>query len=144
MKLRSTALALAALCISALAAPQAPPLGRFSDMPIDIAAERLDVSGILSTASGNVQISYGSTTIYADEAQYDPTTRDVIATGNVRIYRDGQLVTAERAVYNLETKDIMSASVNGDNLPYLYSANTFQNHVGSRESSVVKTPPFTR
>mgnify|MGYP003345081901 CR=1 FL=1 len=45
----------------------------------------------------------------------------VIATGNVRIYRDGQLVTAERAVYNLETKDIMSASVSGDNFPYLFS-----------------------
>ncbi len=143
MKLRSTALALAALCMSALAAPPGPPsLGKFSDIPIDIAAERLDASGILATASGNVQISYGSTTIYADEAQYDPTTRDVIASGNVRIYRDGQLVTAERAVYNLETKDIMSASVNGENFPYLYSANTFQNNVGST-GYLVKGGVFT-
>ena len=147
MNIRSTALALAALCISAHGAPKAPlpgadSPGRFSDIPIDIAAERLDASGILATASGNVQISYGSTTIYADEAQYDPTTRDVIATGNVRIYRDGQLVTAERAVYNLETKDIMSASVNGDNFPYLYSANSFQNNVGST-GYMVKGGVFT-
>ena len=89
-------------------------------MPIDIAAEKLSASGSISIASGNVQLSYGATTIFADEAQYDPATRDVIATGNVRIYRDGQLVTAERAVYNLETKDIMSVSVNGDHFPYLF------------------------
>ena len=145
MKIRSIALALAALTISAIGAPKADAdsSGRFSDIPIDIAAEKLDASGILATASGNVQISYGSTTIYADEAQYDPTTRDVIATGNVRIYRDGQLVTAERAVYNLETKDIMSASVNGDNFPYLYSGGSFQNNVGSTGYTVKGGTVFT-
>ncbi len=147
MNIRSTVLAFAALCISAHGEPMRPltggdPVGRFSDIPIDIAAENLDASGILATASGNVQISYGSTTIFADEAQYDPTTRDVIATGNVRIYRDGQLVTAERAVYNLETKDIMSASVNGETFPYLYSGNSFQNIVGSN-GYLVKGGVFT-
>ena len=136
MNIRSTVLALAALCISAFGAPKSQQadfgsLGRFGDIPIDIAAEKLDASGILATATGNVQISYGATTIFADEAQYDPTTRDVIATGNVRIYRDGQVVTAERAVYNLETKDIMSASVNGETFPYLYSGKSFQNNAAS-------------
>jgi LPS-assembly protein len=136
MKLLCTALALAALCVAGQAAPRMPPvgaesIGRFSDIPIDIAAEKLDVSGVLSTASGNVQISYGSTTIYADEAQYDPTTRDVIATGDVRIYREGQLVTAERAVYNLETKDIVSSSISGDSVPFMYSGRSFQNNPGA-------------
>src|SRR3989442_9322182 len=46
MKIRSTALALAALCSSAPGAPKpladSGSLGRFSDIPIDIAAERLD------------------------------------------------------------------------------------------------------
>jgi LPS-assembly protein len=147
MKIRSTVLTLAALCISALGAPKAPPAGpvspgRFGDIPLDIAAESLDASGVLATAAGNVQISYGSTTIFADEAQYDPTTRDVIATGNVRIYRDGQLVTAERAVYNLETKDIISASINGETFPYLFSGNSFQNIVGSK-GYLVKGGVFT-
>ncbi|MEO6787531.1 MAG: LPS assembly protein LptD [Chthoniobacteraceae bacterium] len=147
MNFRSIALALFALCISALGAPRLPyadsgSVGRFSDIPIDISAERLDASGALSTASGNVQISYGATTIFADEAQYDPSTRDVIATGNVRIYRDGQLVTAERAVYNLETKDIMSASVNGDTFPYFFSGNSFQNMSGTK-GYLVKGGVFT-
>ncbi|MEO6740394.1 MAG: LPS assembly protein LptD [Chthoniobacteraceae bacterium] len=147
MNIRSLALALFALCISAFGAPKMPVAGsdpgsRFDDMPIDIAAEQLNASGALTTASGNVQISYGATLIFADEAQYNHTTRDVIATGNVRIYRDGQLVTAERAVYNLETKDIMSASVSGDNFPYLFSGNSFQNMTGSN-GYLVKGGVFT-
>ena len=147
MNIRSTALALAALCISALGAPKLPFAesdsgGKFSDIPIDITAEKLDASRILTTASGDVQISYGATTIFADEAQYDPATRDVIASGNVRIYRDGQIVTAERAVYNLETKDIMSASVNGEGFPYLFSGNSFQNAAGTK-GYLVKGGVFT-
>jgi len=116
--------------------------GKFSDIPIDIAAERLDASGALATASGNVQISYGATTIYADEAQYDPNTRDVIATGNVRIYRDGQLTLAERAVYNLETKDIFAASVSGDTAPFMFAGTSLQNMPGSK-GYLVKEGLFT-
>jgi lipopolysaccharide assembly outer membrane protein LptD (OstA) len=147
MKFRSIVLSLLALCLSARGVPRMPfvdtvPIGRFSDIPIDIAAEKLDASGVLATASGNVQISYGDTAIFADEAQYDPTTRDVIATGNVRIYHAGQLVTAERAVYNLETKDIMTASVTGENFPFLYSGNSFQNIQGST-GYLVKGGVFT-
>ena len=117
-------------------------LGKFSDVPIDIAAETLDASGALATASGNVQITYGSTTLYADQAQYDPTTRDIIATGNVRIYRDGQLVTAERAVYNLETKDIFGASVSGDTAPFMFGGASFQNMPGSK-GYLIKEGIFT-
>ena len=116
--------------------------GRFSDIPIDISAERLDASGEFATASGNVQISYGATTIYSDEAQYDPNTRDVIVSGNVRIYRDGRLVTAERAVYNLETKDITAASIRGESLPFVFSGSSFQNIAGSN-GYLVKEGLFT-
>ena len=147
MKLRNIALALAVLCMAGQAIAQAPgrqpePPGRFSDIPIDIAAEKLDASGAMATASGNVQISYGATTIYADQAQYDPTTRDVIATGNVRIYRDGQLTTAERAVYNLETKDISAASVNGDTAPFMFGGTSFQNMPGTK-GYLIKEGIFT-
>ena len=147
MKLRIFAFALAVLCTGAHGEPKTlfgdtDSPGKFGDMPIDIAAETLTASGSISMASGNVQIIYGATTIFADEAQYDPATRDVIATGNVRIYRDGQLVTAERCVYNLETKDIMSASVNGDHFPYLFSGNSFQNHSGGN-GYLVKGGVFT-
>ena len=147
MNIRSLAPAFLALCMAASGAPKLPfgvgsETERFSAIPVDMSAERLDASGVLTTASGNVQVSYGSTTIFADEAQYNPATRDVLATGNVRIYRDGQLVTAERAVYNLETKDIMSASVNGETFPYLFSGNSFQNN-SEGNGYIVKGGIFT-
>ena len=147
MILRNIALALAVLCVAGQVIAQVParlpePAGRFSDIPIDIAAEKLDASGAMATASGNVQISYGSTTLYADQAQYDPTTRDIIATGNVRIYRDGQLITAERAVYNLETKDIFGASVNGDTAPFMFGGTSFQNMPGTK-GYLIKEGLFT-
>ncbi|MEQ1851337.1 MAG: LPS assembly protein LptD [Chthoniobacteraceae bacterium] len=147
MKFRRFAPALTALWMAAQAIAQTPAAlpgepGSFSDIPIDIAAEKLDASGALATASGNVQISYGSTTIYCDQAQYDPTTRDVIATGNVRIYRDGQLVTAERAVYNLESKDISGASVHGETTPFMFAGNSFQNVPGT-SGYLVKESLFT-
>lgn len=118
------------------------PLGRFADIPIDIAADRTGASGDLATASGNVQISYGATTIYCDEAVYDPVTRDVVVTGNVRIYREGRLVTADRAVYNLETKDITAASTRGDAQPFRFTGTTFQN-IPSSSGYLVKDGIFT-
>ena len=153
MNLGLSAIAACVLCLSVpafsqttAASPAPPPsddLGqKFSDVPIDISAEKFDASGVLATARGNVEISYGATTIYCDEAQYDPNTRDIIVTGNVRIYRDGRLVTAERAVYNLETKDITAAAVRGESLPFVFSGTSFQNIAGSN-GYLVKNSLFT-
>ena len=145
--MKFTTLALAIFGLAGTAFAQQPAgeddsFGKFSDIPIDIAAERMGASGQLSTASGNVQITYGSTTIYSDEAQYDPNSRDVIVTGNVRIYREGQLVTAERAVYNLETKDIIAASSRGESQPFKFSGTSFQNIPGGT-GYLVKEGIFT-
>ncbi len=145
--MKYTALALAIFGLVGAAFAQQPAgeddlFGKFSDIPIDIAAERMGASGQLSTASGNVQITYGATTIYCDEAQYDPNSRDVVVTGNVRIYREGQLVTAERAVYNLETKDIIAASSRGESQPFKFSGTSFQNIPGGT-GYLVKEGIFT-
>ena len=145
--MKNTTLVLATIGLVSAAFAQQPAgeddlFGKFSDIPIDIAAERMGASGQLSTASGNVQITYGATTIYCDEAQYDPNSRDVIVTGNVRIYREGQLVTAERAVYNLETKDIIAASSRGESQPFKFSGTSFQNIPGGT-GYLVKEGVFT-
>jgi hypothetical protein len=65
MNLGLSAIAACALCLSVPAYSQTAPaspapapsddLGqKFSDVPIDISAEKFDASGVLSTASGNV------------------------------------------------------------------------------------------
>ncbi len=146
--MKRIAIAIAALCFAGHAAAQTlagsddSSIGKFSDIPIDIAAEHLDASGTISTASGNVQISYGATTIYCDEATYDPNTKDLTATGNVRIYREGRLVTADRAVYNLESKDITAATVRGEALPFVFSGTSMRN-ISESNGYLLKDTLFT-
>ena len=72
----------------------------------------------LATARDNVAIHVGDTDIYADYAQYDSHTHEVIAEGNVRIYRDINLYLAERAVYNTETKQVRAEKGRTSSEPY--------------------------
>ncbi len=72
----------------------------------------------LATARDNVAIHVGDTDIYADYAQYDSHTHEVIAEGHVRIYRDINLYLAERAVYNTETKEIRAEKSRTSSEPY--------------------------
>src|SRR5437879_12894084 len=60
----------------------------------------------LATAHDNVAIHVGDTDIYADYAQYNSRTHEVLAVGHVRIYRDVNLYIADRGIYNLDTKKI--------------------------------------
>jgi lipopolysaccharide export system protein LptA len=72
----------------------------------------------LATARDNVVIHIGNTDIYADYAQYNPTTHDVELRGHVRIYRDISLYIAESGVYNTETKKIRSTNARTEDVPY--------------------------
>jgi lipopolysaccharide export system protein LptA len=72
----------------------------------------------LATARDNVAIHIGNTDIYADYAQYNPSTHDVELRGHVRIYRDTSLYIAESGVYNTETKKIRAANGRTEDQPY--------------------------
>src|ERR1700719_3987086 len=54
----------------------------------------------LATARDNVAIHVGDTDIYADYAQYNSRTHEVLAIGHVRIYRDINLYISDRGIYN--------------------------------------------
>src|SRR4029077_4802715 len=60
----------------------------------------------MATARDNVVIHIGNTDLYADYAQYNSSTHDVVLRGHVRIYRDLSLYNADSGVYNTETKKI--------------------------------------
>src|SRR6476469_90689 len=108
-----------------LARPQAhAQFGSFGDVPIEINAEETRFENGLAVAEGNVLIRYGSITIYADYAQYNPETRDVLVTGNVRIYREGQVFAGDRAIYNLESKQLTASDMRGSMDPFNFSAET--------------------
>src|SRR5438128_6170123 len=72
----------------------------------------------LATARDNVAIHIGNTDIYADYAQYNPSTHDVELRGHVRIYRDTSLYIAESGIYNTETKKIKALNARTESQPY--------------------------
>ena len=72
----------------------------------------------LATARDNVAIHIGNTDIYADYAQYNPSTHDVELRGHVRIYRVASLYVAEGGVYNTETKKIRALTARTESVPY--------------------------
>ena len=65
----------------------------------------------LATAHGNVAIHTGDSDIYADSAQYNPKTHEVLAEGHVRIYRVTGLFVGDRAIYNVDTKKIQAVEM---------------------------------
>jgi lipopolysaccharide export system protein LptA len=87
--------------------------------PIEITSTgETTYEGGLATARDNVVIHIGNTDIYADYAQYNPTTHDVELRGHVRIYRDTSLYIAENGIYNTETKKIRSLNTRTESEPY--------------------------
>ena len=95
--------------------------GSFGDVPIEITADgETRFMGGVAVAENNVVIHYGTISIYADYAQYNPDTRDVLVIGNVRIYRDGHLFVGERALYNLESKLLRTGEFRSASFPYFF------------------------
>src|SRR5205807_2735630 len=75
----------------------------------------------LATARDNVAIHVGDTDIYADYAQYNSRTHEVLAVGHVRIYRDISLYIADRGIYNIDTKKIRATNMRTKSDPYFVS-----------------------
>jgi lipopolysaccharide export system protein LptA len=97
--------------------------GSFGDKPVEITADgdtRFE-NGV-AIADNNVQIHYNGTAIYADHAEYNPDTRDILLVGNVRIYSGDSLFNGQRAFYNLETKQMRALEFDGSHNPIKFSS----------------------
>ncbi|MEQ1861137.1 MAG: LPS assembly protein LptD [Chthoniobacteraceae bacterium] len=129
-----------ALLFAAMPAARAQ-FSSFADVPIEINAEETRIEGGLAIAEHNVVIRYGTVLIYADYAQYNPETRDVLVQGNARIYRDGQLFTGDRALYNLETKRLDAADFRGEFTPFRFAGESLSS-LGSN-AYLIKDGIFT-
>ena len=75
----------------------------------------------LATAHENVAIHVGDTDIYADYAQYNSHTHEIVAEGHVRIYRDVSFYIADHGIYNTETKQIRATNLRTESAPYFVS-----------------------
>jgi LPS-assembly protein len=68
-----------------------------------------------------VVIHYGDVAIYAEYAEYNPDTHDVLLKVHVRIYRGDYAFVCDRAVYNLETKKLDAADFGGAKTPFQFT-----------------------
>lgn len=95
----------------------------FSDKPVDITADgETRFENGMAVADDNVQIHYNGIAIYADHAEYNPDTRDVLLVGNVRIYSAADLFSGQRIFYNLETKQTRALEFDGGHTPLKFSS----------------------
>src|SRR5215467_13806468 len=97
----------------------------------------------LATARDNVVIHIGNTDIYADYAQYNPTTHDVELRGHVRIYRDTSLYNADSGIYNTETKKIRAVTAQTESQPYFLGGNDVTSIEGGEDAYLIKGGIFT-
>jgi LPS-assembly protein len=95
----------------------------------------------LATARDNVAIHVGDTDIYADYAQYNTNTHDVVLRGHVRIYRGLTLYIAESGVYNTDTKQIRAINGRTESEPYFLSGENVQSI--SENGYLIRSGTFT-
>ena len=116
--------------------------GNFSDKPVEITADgdtRFENGAAI--ADDNVQIRYGGIAIYADHAEYNPDTRDILLVGNVRIYSGENLFNGQRAFYNLETKQVRALEFDGGHAPLKFSSLSAKASApGSSPSTIPPSP----
>jgi LPS-assembly protein len=92
--------------------------GNFADKPVEITADGdTRFENGTAIADNNVQIRYNGISIYADHAEYNPDTRDILLLGNVRIYSGADLFSGQRVFYNLETKQTRALEFEGGHYP---------------------------
>jgi len=97
--------------------------GNFSDKPVEITADGdTRFENGTAVADNNVQIHYNGIAIYADHAEYNPDTRDVLLVGNVRIYTGNDLFSGQRVFYNLETKQTRALEFDGGHYPLKFAS----------------------
>lgn len=109
---------------------------KFSGKAVEITADgNTHFENGVAIAEDNVQIHYNGVSIYADKAEYNPETHDVLLVGNVRIYTEKNLFTGQRAMYNLETKQVRGLEFAGDFTPLKFRALSL-NSLSTREFHV--------
>jgi LPS-assembly protein len=87
-------------------------------VPVEITSGETRFEGGVAIAEKDVVVRYGDATIYADYAEYNPNTHDIVLRGNVRFFRQRYAFNADRAIYNLQTKQLKMTDFGGPKQPF--------------------------
>jgi len=102
-----------------------------------------DESTGIAKASGDVEINYGTTTIFADTAEYHQSTGDVFARGDVTIYKDGGVFSADETIYNIESGEMTATSLRSTLAPIFYETGQVAVPTDTSEVMELKQSLFT-
>jgi lipopolysaccharide assembly outer membrane protein LptD (OstA) len=83
------------------------------ESPITFLAQNWEKKENRIFASGNVEVHYKDSKLFADEVDINTETKDVFAKGNVVIQVPGQVVSADSVFYNLDSHQGKYEHVNG-------------------------------
>lgn len=124
---------------SAVAAAQAA----MDSIQIQSRETSFDETTGVAKASGDVEIVYGTTTIFADTAEYHQSTGDVFARGNVTIYKDGGVFSADETIYNIETGEMTASQLRSALSPIFYETGNVAVPTDSGEMFELQDSLFT-
>ncbi len=97
----------------------------------------------VARASGDVEVNYGTTTIFADTAEYHQSTGDVFARGNVTIYKDGGVFSGEEIIYNIETGEMTATELRSALAPIFYETGQVEVPSDTQQMLELKQSLFT-
>lgn len=91
-----------------------------SNIQIQSEDTSFDESTGVARATGDVEVQYGATTIFADTVEYHQATGDVFARGDVTIYKDGGVFSGDEIVYNINTGEMTATQLRSALAPIFY------------------------
>ena len=114
-----------------------------SSIQIQSADTSFDESTGVARASGDVEVNYGTTTIFADTAEYHQSTGDVFARGDVTIYKDGGVFSGDEIVYNIETGEMTATELRSALAPIFYETGQVEVPSDTNQMLELKQSLFT-
>ncbi|HRQ88020.1 MAG TPA: LptA/OstA family protein [Bacteroidia bacterium] len=113
------------ICAAVLIALLSAPASRAQEvLNLDIQSDFSDYDQNLGIAKarGDVVVTYGDVTIYADQIEFHQSTGDIYARDNVRILKDGQVVEAEEIIYNIHSGKTTTSQLKSSLEPIYYTS----------------------
>ena len=90
----------------------------------------------VAKAWGNVEVTYGEVTIFADQVEFHRHTGKIYARDNVRVFTDSETVDAEEIIYDIHTGEMTTSQFKSSLEPLFYTSDNILRPDEQTESPV--------